>query len=1052
MAPKKRTTRATPATTTVTDNQIQALIVRGIAAALAERDANRSRNGDNSNDSGTDGRRQVTTQQEYTYTDFLKCQPMSFQGTEGVIGLTRWLEKMETVFQTSNYTVTCQVKFVSCTLQGSSLTWWNSHMRAVGQDVAYAMPWAALKRMITDKYCPSESAKVERSEEWNQGNRAGNRNAVVRAYAVGTAETNPNSNVVTRLYFELSNHPFNIDLMPIEMDSFDFIIDMVWLVKHHAVIVCDEKLVRVPFDNEYLIFHGDRSNNGHESQLNVISCTKIQKYLLKGCPIFLAHVTTKGAEDKSKEKRLEDVPILKTFSRPTKRTFRQRIYKTQFLTLGSSGHVFKKKDGSFWMCIDYRELNKLTKLCSAPILALPEGSEDFIVYCDASIKGFGMVLMQREKTEAIKPENVKSEDVGGMLIEKSKDPEKPRKEKLEPHANGTLYLNNRRRLPCYGDLRTLIMYESHKSKYYVHPGSDKMYPYMKLLYWWPNLKANIATYVSKCLTCLRVKAKHQKSSGLFVQPEIPQWKWDNITMDFVTKLPRMQARLYLKEVVTRHGIPVSIIYDRDPRQSERTIQALEDMLHACVIDFGNGWERNLPFIEFSYNNNYHASIKAALFKALYGRKCRSPVCWVEVGDAQLTGPELIHETTEKIIQIKQRIQAARDRKREKLNPRYIEHFKVLYKVGTVAYRLKLPKQLSRVHSMFYVSNQKKCLSDEPLAISLDEIHIDEKLPFIEEPLEIMDREVQGIYVDGGSSPEIMYEHYFKSFDTNTKSRLRNSNTPLVRFSSEIYHPLGLIELRVTMGELGRNKTVLMEFAIVKCRSPYNVILRRTRECRRNAKFVERNAVASVYGTNVEDKRAGHIAKLKHPQSEARKRAYGLRRISGGRYGKRKSGNSRGPSKSTYSDQLYAVNRLQIKASRGPPKEPGFILLDKDGRLGCTMILDGASIESISFSRTKVEERPESLISYPPKDDGQGTCRTEGMKRGSILRRGGHKNRPLQGLEICYTPTKKSMMALIYTVRSLRKIFRTYKVSVVTDGPIEEMLKISGTTERLATWE
>nr|GFD18614.1 putative reverse transcriptase domain-containing protein [Tanacetum cinerariifolium] len=190
----------------------------------------------------------------------------------------------------------------------------------------------------------------------------------------------------------------------------------------------------------------------------------------------------------------------------------------------------------------------------------------------------------------------KSEDVGGMLIENSKDPEKPMKEKLEPRVDGTLCLNNRSWLPCYGELRNLIMHESHKSKYYVYPGFDKMYQDMKLLYWWPNMKADITTYVSKCLTCLKVKAEHQKPSGLLVQPEIPQWKWDNITMDFVTKLPKAQsgndtiwvvvdrltksahflpmketdpmdklARLYPKEVLTRHGILVSIICDRDPR-------------------------------------------------------------------------------------------------------------------------------------------------------------------------------------------------------------------------------------------------------------------------------------------------------------------------------------------------------------------------------------------------------------------------------------------------------------------------------------------------------
>ncbi|GJS74921.1 putative reverse transcriptase domain-containing protein [Tanacetum coccineum] len=142
------------------------------------------------------------------------------------------------------------------------------------------------------------------------------------------------------------------------------------------------------------------------------------------------------------------------------------------------------------------------------------------------------------QTEARKPENIKNEDVGGMLVENSKDPEKFRTEKLEPRADGTLCFNGRSWLPCYGDLRTVIMHESHKSKYSIHPGSDKMYQDMKKLYWWPNMKANIATYVSKCLTCAKVKAEHQRPSGLLVQPEIPQWKWDNITMDFVTKLPK----------------------------------------------------------------------------------------------------------------------------------------------------------------------------------------------------------------------------------------------------------------------------------------------------------------------------------------------------------------------------------------------------------------------------------------------------------------------------------------------------------------------------------
>ncbi|GJR88173.1 putative reverse transcriptase domain-containing protein [Tanacetum coccineum] len=862
----------------------------------------------------------------------------------------------------------------------------------------------------------------------NRGNQVGNGRVTARAYAVGNAGKNSDANLVTGTFL-LNNHYASIlfntgadrsfvsiafsSLIDITPTVLDYDYD---LLKYHAVIVCDEKIVCIPFGNKILVVHGDRSNNEHESRLNIISCTKNQKYLLKGCHVFLAHVTTKKAKDKSGENRLEDVPFVRDFpevfpedlsgiplarqvefqidlihgAAPVARApyrlapSKMKELSDQLQELSNKGFIrpssspwgapvmfVKKKDGSFWMCIDYQELNKLTvknryplqriddlfdqlqgssvyskidlrsgyhqlrvreeeipktafitcyghyefqvmpfgltnttaifmdlmnrvckpyldkfvivfiddiliyskskqeheehlklilelfkkeefkgihvdpakiesikdwaslktatkvchflglagyyrrfiegfskitksmtkithkktkydwgdkqeavfqplkeKLCSTPILALLGGAENFIVYCVASHKGLGDVLMQNEKviayasrqlkihennytthdlelgavvfalkiwrhyldydceiryhpgkanvmvdalsrkerikplwvrglvktigldlpkqileaqTEARKPKNLEAVDVGGMLVESSMESENPRKEKLEPRADRTLCLNNKSWLTCYGHLRTLIMHESHKSKYHVHLGSNKMYQDMKKLYWWPNMKADITTYV---------------------QPEIPQWKWDNITIDFITKLPRTSSgydtiwvivdrltksahflpmrendpmdkltRLYMKEVVARHGIPVSIICDCDgrftsqfwksfqkalgtrldmstayhpqtDRQSKRTIQTLENMLRACVIDFGNGWDRHLSLSEFSYNNSYHTSIKAAPFEALYGRKCRSPVCWAEVGDTQLTGPEIIHDTTEKIEHIK----------------------------------------------------------------------------------------------------------------------------------------------------------------------------------------------------------------------------------------------------------------------------------------------------------------------------------------------------------------------------------------------------------------
>nr|GEW02337.1 putative reverse transcriptase domain-containing protein [Tanacetum cinerariifolium] len=878
----------------------------------------------------------------------------------------------------------------------------------------------------------------------NQGNQAENDNAPTKVYTVGHVVINPDTNVVTGMFllnnrydsilFDTSvdksfvstafsfqiditptaldhyydveladgriirlntiirgftlnflNHPFNIDLIPAELGSFDVIIGMDWLAKYQTVIVCVEKIVRIPSENETLIFHGDESNWGDETHLNITSCTKTQKYMLKGCHIFLAYVTTKETEDKLKKKRLDDVPIIRDFPKVFLKDLLARApyrlapsemkeLSDQLQELSDKGFIrpssspwrasvlfVKKKYGYFRMCIDYRELNKLTvknrfpvsktddlfnqlqrssvyskidlrsvyhqlrvreddipktsfktryghyefqvmpfglmnaptifmdlmnrnkeeheehlklilellkkdelyakfskcefwipkaspktpteirqflglagyyrrfiegfskiaksmtkltqkgvkfdwgdkeeaafqlikqKSCNAPILAIPEGIEDFVVYCDASHKGLDAVLMQREKviayashqlkiheknytthdlklgsvvfalkiwrhylhgtkctvfidhkslqhildqkelnmrqrrwlellsdydceisyhigkanvvvdalirkerdkplrvralvmtiglelpkqilnaqTEARKPENIKNEDVRGMLIKNSKDQKKLRMKKLEPRADGTLYFNGGSWFPCYGDLRTVIMHESHKSKYSIHSGSDKMYQDIKKLYWWPNIKADIAIYVSKCLTCAKVKVEHQRPSGL---------------------LSSLQKAL------------------------------------GSSLDMSTAYH--------SQTDGYHASIKAAPFEALYGRKCRSPVCWAEVGEVQLTGPEIVQETTEKIIRIKQRIQAARDRqksytdlklrfgKREKLNPKYVGPFKVLEKVGSVAYELELLEELSRVHNMFHVSNLKKCYADEPLAVPLDGLHVD----------------------------------------------------------------------------------------------------------------------------------------------------------------------------------------------------------------------------------------------------------------------------------------------------------------------------------------
>ncbi|GKD56237.1 putative reverse transcriptase domain-containing protein [Tanacetum coccineum] len=269
---------------------------------------------------------------------------------------------------------------------------------------------------------------------------------------------------------------------------------------------------------------------------------------------------------------------------------------------------------------------------------------------------------------------LRNEDVGGMLLENAKDPEKVRKEKLELRVDGTLCFNDRSWLP-----------------------------YMKKLYWWPNMKDDITTYISKCLKYAKVKAEHQRLSGLLIQPKIPEWKWDNITMYFVTKLPKLPqgydtiwviidrltksaifvpiretdpleklAKLYLKEVVARHGIPVSIICDHEPRmQASRDRQKSFADLKRKVMEFQVGDK---------------VMLKVSPWKGV--------VCFG---------------------------------KRGKLNPRYVGSFKVLERVRSVAYKLELPKELSRVHDTFHVSNLKKCYADEPLAVPLDRLHLDDKL-------------------------------------------------------------------------------------------------------------------------------------------------------------------------------------------------------------------------------------------------------------------------------------------------------------------------------------
>ncbi|GKB65770.1 putative reverse transcriptase domain-containing protein [Tanacetum coccineum] len=363
--------------------------------------------------------------------------------------------------------------------------------------------------------------------------------------------------------------------------------------------------------------------------------------------------------------------------------------------------------------------------------------------------------IREAQEEAMKRKNVKAKNLGRLI-----------NPIFECRPDGTRCFGNRVWFRRYGGLRVLgLCMSPHKSKYSIHPDQIRCNKDLKIC--WVFVAANekriLATYKAK-LTATVLEGKGCRHG---VPVVIISDQDSHFTSNFWRSLQKALGT----------NLDMSTAYrPQTDGQSERTIQTLEDMLRACVIDFGNSWDRHFPLVEFSYNNSYHASIKAAPYEALYGRKCRSPVCWSEVGDSQLTGPELIRDTTEKIVQIKNRLLTARSRqksyadkrlkplefevgdmvllkvspwkgavhfrKRGKLSPRYIGPFKIIARVGPVAYTLELPEELKGIHSTFHVSNLKKCLAEGDVIVPMEEIQLDDKLHMIEEPVEIVDKEVK----------------------------------------------------------------------------------------------------------------------------------------------------------------------------------------------------------------------------------------------------------------------------------------------------------------------
>ncbi|KAL0546449.1 hypothetical protein IC582_016357 [Cucumis melo] len=403
-------------------------------------------------------------------------------------------------------------------------------------------------------------------------------------------------------------------------------------------------------------------------------------------------------------------------------------------------------------------------------------------------------------------------------------------------SDGGLLFERRLCVPSDSAVKTELLSEAHSSPFSMHPGSTKMYQDLKRVYWWRNMKREVAEFVSKCLVCQQVKAPRQKPAGLLQPLSIPEWKWENVSMDFITGLPRTLrgftviwvvvdrltksahfvpgkstytaskwAQLYMSEIVRLHGVPVSIVSDRDARftskfwkglqtamgtrldfstafhpqtdgQTERLNQVLEDMLRACALEFPGSWDSHLHLMEFAYNNSYQATIGMAPFEALYGKCCRSPVCWGEIGEQRLMGPELVQSTNEAIQKIRSRMHTAQSRRksyadmrrkdlefeigdkvflkvapmkgvlrferRGKLSPRFVGPFEILERIGLVAYRLALPPSLSTVHDVFHVSMLRKYVPDPSHVVDYEPLEIDENLSYVEQPVEVLAREVK----------------------------------------------------------------------------------------------------------------------------------------------------------------------------------------------------------------------------------------------------------------------------------------------------------------------
>nr|GEV10889.1 retrotransposon protein, putative, Ty3-gypsy subclass [Tanacetum cinerariifolium] len=691
-----------------------------------------------------------------SYKEFLVCNPKEYDGEGSTIVYTHWIEKMELVQDMSGCEDDQKVKYTAGLFFSKALTW-ASH-------AAYTDRFHELARLVPHLVTP-ENKRIER--ELNKLTIK-NRYPLLRIDDI--FDQLQGSQYFSKIdlmtgYHQLRVHEDGIlkTAFRTRYSHFEFTVIPFGLTNAPTVFIDLMNRVCRPYLDKFVIVFIDdllmysKTRVEHEEHLGLVLklltkkmlCTKFSKceFWLREVQFFGHVINGDGIHvDPSK---IKDVKNSKAPRTPSK--------VCSFL--GLAGH--------------YRRFIENFSKIAKPLTVLtqktlPDGPKDFVVYCDASGLGLGYVLMQRVAYALSRNERIKPESVRAM--------------------NMTLQSSIKDRILA-------AQKEASNDSARLQRGIDEM---IKLRsdgayrYWWPGMKKDIAVYVSKCLTCLKVKSEHQRPSGLLQQPKIPKWKWEGIALDFVTKLPRTSSghdtiwdivhrltnfayflpmredykmdrlgRLYLNDIIARHGLLISIISDRDSRftsrfwqsmqealgtrldmstayhsqtdgQSERTIQTLEDMLRAYVLYFEGSWDVHLLLVEFLYNNSYHYSVRCASFEALYGRKCCSLIMWAEKD-------------------------VVRFGKNGKLAPRFVRPFEVIEKVGLVAYLLYFLKELNGIHDTFHVSNLKKCLADPTLQVPLDEIQVNAKLNFIEEPMEILEREFKKL--KRSRTAIVKHEHY-----------------------------------------------------------------------------------------------------------------------------------------------------------------------------------------------------------------------------------------------------------------------------------------------------